>query len=165
MKADEWLVGAAEEYRSRMLVLARSIVKNRSDAEDVVQEALLRAWRSRGRFINGSRAEPWLLKITKNAALDFLRGYTTAENTDCDAVCAQIEPPEHDVEQRDKARTIASAIRRLAPAHRTAFVLHDLHGYSSREISMEVHRPYATVRTHLFRARRELRSALSGVEL
>ncbi len=160
MKAEEWLAGAAEAHRSRMLALANTILKNREDAEDVVQEAFLRAWRYRETF-NGVRAvRPWLLSITRNAAIDFLNRRHEVEGEDLDRVCAPDNPPERHVVLREEARFLARAVRRLPTAHRTAFVLHDVHGYSSREISAEVHLPYHTVRTHLFRARRQLRDAL-----
>jgi RNA polymerase sigma factor (sigma-70 family) len=160
--ADEWLAGNLIEYRERMLSLARSIVKNPEDAEDVVQEALLRAWRFRASFTRGRVPAPWLLKITRNAAFDFLRSRSETERTDFDGVSSPLEPPEQRVVVLEEARSLASAMQRLAPAHRTAFVLHDVHGYSSREIAARAHVPYQTVRTHLLRARRQLRRELLG---
>ena len=157
---EDLVAGALAEHRERMLTLARSIVKNSEDAEDVVQDAQLRAWRYRETF-NASRAiRPWLLSITRNAAFDFLHRRPDIEATDCDRVYAAADPPERNVVLREEARFLARAVRGLAPAHRRAFVLHDIHGYSSREISAEIHLPYHTVRTHLFRARRQLRDAL-----
>jgi RNA polymerase sigma-70 factor (ECF subfamily) len=147
-----------------MVKRAASIVKNRADAEDVVQEALERAWRSRERFIAGSKPAPWLMKITQNVALNFLRRESAIDRGSLDEIEALNRAADIDVVKREDSRSIASAIRKLAPAQRQAFVLHDLHGYSSREISMRVHVPYATVRTHLFRARRQLRTVLTGVQ-
>ncbi|HEV7178874.1 MAG TPA: sigma factor, partial [Candidatus Baltobacteraceae bacterium] len=63
---------AIETNRDLMLKRARSIVKNHADAEDVVQEALERAWKSRDGFIAGANPRPWLLRITTNAALDLV---------------------------------------------------------------------------------------------
>jgi RNA polymerase sigma-70 factor (ECF subfamily) len=154
---------ALAQYRDAMLQRARSVVGNKADAEDVVQEALERAWRSRERFVAGAQPAPWLLKITQNVALDFIRKRKAIDTSVWDEALA-LTASDRDVEQREDARAIAAAIRGLAPTHRTAFLLHDVHGYSSREISMRVHLPYHTVRTHLFRARRSLRSALSGVQ-
>lgn len=159
---DQWLADALEEHRQTMFKRARSIVKNKADAEDVVQEALERAWRFRDRFKAGAKPAPWLLKITQNVAVDFVRRRNVADRGEWDESLAMKSTPADDVLQREDARSIVSAIHNLAPAHRTAFVLHDVHGYSSREISMQVHLPYHTVRTHLFRARRQLRSALTG---
>lgn len=155
----ELLAGALAEHRERMLTLAKSIVKHPEDAEDVVQDAMLRAWRYRKTFNALRDVRPWLLGITRNAAFDFLHRRPDTQAADYDRVCAPADPPERNVVLREEARFLARALRRLPPPHRTAFVLHDVHGYSSREISAEIHLPYHTVRTHLFRARRQLRDA------
>jgi len=149
--------------REAMLRRAKAIVKNAADAEDVVQEALERAWRARERFLNGSDARPWLLKITTNAAIDLLHRRSADAVFPVDEATAK-DAPEQAALRRETIDSISAALRELAPAHREAFVLHDLHGYSSREISLRHHLPYHTVRTHLFRARRELRRALAGAE-
>lgn len=154
------LAEALAEQRPLMLKRAKSIVRNAADAEDVVQDAQERAWRFRGRFVAGSDPVPWLLKIVQNVAFDFLRKRDRVDFGLLDDVRALSDPLEKGVVQRDDVRSLASAVRRLAPPHRTAFVLHDLQGYSSREISARVHVPYHTVRTHLHRARLRLREAL-----
>lgn len=160
---DQRLADALEEHRTHMVQRAQSIVKNKADAEDVVQEALERAWRARGRFIADAKPAPWLLKITQNVAMNFLRRRNFIDRGSWDEIEAIGRPADEDVVRLEHLQSIASAIRTLAPAQRTTFMLHDVHGYSSREISMEVHLPYATVRTHLSRARRNLRTALTGV--
>lgn len=143
-----------------MLRRARAIVKNDADAEDVVQEALERAWRSRERFIAGSDLQPWLLKITTNAAIDHLERRKPASEID-ESLPDPAAAPEHAALRSETARSIEAAMQQLSSMQRTAFVLHDIHGYSSREISSQQQVPYQTVRTHLFRARKNLRNALS----
>ncbi|HKU66488.1 MAG TPA: RNA polymerase sigma factor [Candidatus Baltobacteraceae bacterium] len=150
-------------HRSVMLERAKAIVRNPADAEDVVQEALERAWRSRGRFTPGAKAAPWLLKITQNAALSLLRRRPGTQFGET-SVVATHNGPDDDVLRYESTASIARAVRDLAPSHRRAFLLHDLHGYSSREISMHLQLPYHTVRTHLHRARHQLRRALVGGE-
>lgn len=149
--------------RDVMLKRARAIVKNDADAEDVVQEAFERAWRSRAGFISGANPRPWLLKITTNAAIDLVQRQLPLDNEGAEAAAA-LDAPEVTTLQRETVRSIEIAVADLAPAQRAAFVLHDVQGYSSREISVRQRMPYHTVRTHLFRARRQLRRALSGVE-
>lgn len=154
---------AIQANRGLMLKRARSIVKDAIDAEDVVQEALERAWRSRERFIAGADPRPWLLRITTNVAID-ARRRAHADTEISEDVPASKGAPEQVAMRHETARSIEAAIARLTPAYREAFVLHDVHGYSSREISSHHHVPYHTVRTHLFRARQQLRRALAGVE-
>jgi RNA polymerase sigma-70 factor (ECF subfamily) len=154
---------ALAQHRALMLRRAQALVGNKPDAEDVVQEALERAWRSRERFMPDGKAAPWLLKIAQNAAFDLLRRRNTAPSAVTHETATR-KGPDDEVLQRESAQSIARAIRDLAPPQRRAFLLHDLHGYSNREISMHVQLPYHTVRTHLFRARQHLRSALRGAE-
>ncbi|HLI96105.1 MAG TPA: RNA polymerase sigma factor [Candidatus Baltobacteraceae bacterium] len=160
---DSLFIQALAQHRSLMLKRARAIVRNANDAEDVVQEALERAWRSRERFTPGAQAAPWLLKITQNAALSSLRRRNGVQIVNPDDVIVR-GGPDSDVLRQEHAQRIAGAIRELAPKHRQAFMLHDVQGYSSREISMHLHLPYHTVRTHLHRARLQLRGALTGGE-
>jgi RNA polymerase sigma-70 factor, ECF subfamily len=161
--ADSHFAQALARHRSLMLKRAKAIVRNDVDAEDVVQEALERAWRSRGRFTPGAKAAPWLLKITQNAALSLLRRRDGAHPGDA-SIIATHGAPDDDVLRQESVQHIARAVRDLAPNHRRAFLLHDLHGYSSREISTHLQLPYHTVRTHLHRARHQLRSALNGAQ-
>ena len=147
-----------------MLRRARSIVKNHADAEDAVQEALERAWRSRERFSEGADPRPWLLTITKNVALDILERQQRITGSISEPRTELKDAPEHSALRRETARSIGAAVQNLDSSYRNVFVLHDLHGYSSREISLREAVPYHTVRTHLFRARRQLRRALIGVE-
>ena len=156
---EELLAAKLDHCREPMLALARSIVRHREDAEDVVQEALLRAWQYRGTFDSSRDVRPWLLRITRNTAFDFLHRRQNADTADSYRVSAPADP-ERNVVLREEARFLARAVRGLTAPHRTAFVLHDVHGYSSREISLGIQLPYHTVRTHLFRARRQLRDAL-----
>jgi RNA polymerase sigma-70 factor (ECF subfamily) len=161
--ADPLFIQALEQHRALMLKRATAIVRNANDAEDVVQEALERAWRARGRFTPGAKAAPWLLKITQNTALNLLRRRNTDQIAGDGEVIAPGEP-DYDVLRRENVLRIAGGIGDLAPKHRQAFVLHDVQGYSSREISVNLHMPYHTVRTHLHRARLQLRSALAEGE-
>ncbi len=154
----------AANYR-RLRSQARRLVRHEADADDVVQDAMERAWRLRGRFASNAAAGPWLAAITRNAAYDLLR----TRRLDADSNAAE-EPratddmPETTLLRREMASSLGTAIRTLAPAYRDAIVLHDLLGLSSREIASRRRLPYHTVRTHLFRARRALRGALaSGV--
>ena len=160
-----WTLGEPDlgANREAMLRRARAIVKNATDAEDVVQEAFERAWRARERFAEGANPRPWLLKITTNAAIDLLHRKTADAVLVAD-VSSDKDAPEQAALQREAIDSIAAALREMTPEYRKTFVLHDVQGFSSREISLRQDLPYHTVRTHLFRARQQLRRALAGAE-
>jgi RNA polymerase sigma-70 factor, ECF subfamily len=161
MRAADVLVEAFGKHRGLLLGYARSIVRNGLDAEDVVQDAFERAWRSRDRF-TGVDAAPWLFTITKHLAFDVLRARIADAVADVDRQAAP-ESLDSYVERNERARSLASAVGRLSPRYRAAFILHDIEGYSNRELAARLRLPYHTVRTWLWRARHQVRAGLYEV--
>lgn len=146
--------------RGQLVRRARRMVWNDADAEDVVQTALERAWRERARFRSGAAVTPWLMKITTHAAIDHLRKLRPREELVADVPRAS-EGAEAIVARAETIEEIASAVRDLSAPYRDTWLLHDVHGLSAHEISAGRATPYHTVRTHLQRARKRLRRALS----
>ena len=146
--------------RGALVRRARRMVSNDADAEDVVQTALERAWRERGRFRTGSPVAPWLMKITTNVAIDHLRKLRPREELVAD-VPRSSEATENVVARAETIEELASAVRDLSAPYRDTWLLHDVHGLSAHEISAGRALSYHTVRTHLQRARKRLRRALS----
>jgi RNA polymerase sigma-70 factor, ECF subfamily len=145
--------------RGALVRRARGIVWNHADAEDVVQTALERAWRRRAQFRPGSAIAPWLLKITARAAVDHLRAARSRE--EFSAGLSASEGIDAVVARAETLQEIASAAQSLRAPYRETWFLHDVQGLSAQEISAERELPYHTVRTHLARARKQLRHALS----
>jgi RNA polymerase sigma-70 factor, ECF subfamily len=145
--------------RAGLLQRARSLV-GFADAEDVVQDAFERAWRTRT-LRPGTDPRPWLNRITRNAAFDVLeaRKRTPPAAGEPDAA----ESAERTVMRREAAADLDGALRTLPSTLRRTIVLHDFDGYSSREIAQLDGVAYHTVRTRLFRARQAMRAALETV--
>ena len=149
--------------------LARWLVRNQADAEDVVQEAYVRAFRHFGSF-RGERARAWLLAIVRNACWSFLtRNRTDAESAFDEeqqagaVVSLQIVPePDAQLLRADQARRIQEEVSALRPEFREAFVLRELEGLSYKEIADVTAVPIGTVMSRLSRARQELQARLAG---
>lgn len=145
--------------------LARWLVRDPADAEDVLQEAYVRAFRHFEAF-RGERARGWLLSIVRNACWSFLsrRGEVQEpfdEERDTPAVVVQITPePEAQLVRVDQARRIQEEVQALRPEFREAFVLRELEGLSYKEIAEITNVPLGTVMSRLSRARRELQIRL-----
>ena len=156
--------------------LARWLISNGSDAEDVVQEAALRAFRSLDTFNDGS-ARAWVLAIVRNTA------YTWSSNNKRAALVAiddlgldeknEVElnggvtgtsaaTPEHALIAQAEAAELERAIAALAPQIREVVVLRDLQGLSYREIATVASVPIGTVMSRLARGRRQLIEALTA---
>ena len=152
--------------------LAHWLTGNSTDAEDVVQDASLRAFRAIRGYAGGS-ARAWLLSIVRNTAYSWLRtNRPTAVVTidDLEAVeLAQANPSDPDAETPETtllaqidADQLRAAIAALPAPFRETLVLRDIEGLDYREIAQTTEVPIGTVMSRLARARRWLTETLGG---
>src|SRR6266480_1392987 len=144
--------------------LARWLTGNRADAEDVVQEACLRAFRGIGNFSNGD-ARAWVLTIVRHTAYGWLRKNRPATLLlvgEIESV-EQTQSGEPDLETAETALIakadaglLEAAIAALPAPFRETLVLRDLQGLAYREIACATQVPVGTVMSRLARARRRL---------
>jgi len=143
--------------------LARWLVRSRSDAEDVTQEALLRAFRAFGSYRLGN-PRAWLLQIVRNACFTWLRQNRMGEEfTEFDETMMPLESenPESLAIASSNREQLARALEGLPPAFREILVLRELEGCSYKEIAEITSRPIGTIMSGLARARLQLRNSLS----
>ena len=143
--------------------LARWITGSRADAEDVVQDACLRAFRAIGKFAGGN-ARPWVLTIVRNTAYTWLRknrpsavlvvedleGVEAAQATPGDP---ERTTPETELIAKADAASLEAAIAALPAAYRETMILRDVQGLSYREIAEVTGVPIGTVMSRLARGR------------
>ena len=150
--------------------LARWILRNEGDAEDVMQEATLRAFRFLDGF-SGTSPRAWLLSIVRNAAHTFIsqnRGRTmgTAFDEELHAAKASAErppeTPEAALQNKDRQRALNDAVLAMPVEFREVFVLREVEGLSYKEIAGIAAIPMGTVMSRLSRARRLLQAAMGG---
>jgi RNA polymerase sigma-70 factor, ECF subfamily len=156
--------------------VARAIVKDDAEAEDVLQESMLRAYRSMASFRGDARLSTWMVRIVANEALGRLRlraRRSAVLPLHPDADLAEIEMPlddvptsaQHDPERSamriELRRLLEARIDALPDAFRVVFVLRALEELTVEETASCLGIPAATVRTRFFRARSLLREALS----
>jgi RNA polymerase sigma-70 factor (ECF subfamily) len=150
--------------------LARWLTRNDHDAEDVVQEAYLRALRSFDRY-RGGDPRSWLLTIVRNTCYTWLRQNRRSEQTPtgdhADDTWAEIaadpagEPEAQFIRKADR-RLLREALEELPAEFREAFVLRELEGCSYKEIADITDVPLGTVMSRLARARKQLQHSLVG---
>ena len=146
-----------ERHRQVVVRVAARIVGS-EEAEDVSQDAFLRAFHRLGDFRGDAPFRSWLLRITHNAALDHL-ARRRAEPVDPETLDASEEspqrPPAESLEVRERIERLERKLRGLAPHHRIVLVLRDAEGLSYEEIADVTNTPLGSVKGRLHRARRE----------
>jgi len=147
------------------LRLARWLMRNEHDADDVVQEASLRAFRYFETFTGGS-GRAWFLKIVRNTCNGWRVRHVSALNESFDeelhSDTRQAVDPEMLAVQRDARRFIQQAVDDLPARFRQLFVRREMDGLSYRQLADAMDLPLGTVMSGLSRARQALRGALAG---
>lgn len=143
--------------------LARWLLRDKSNAEDATQEAMLRAYRFFGGFRSGD-GRAWLLQIVRNCCYTWLRKNRPQEDiseVDEDAMPSDAPSPEALVIASHNRQRVANALEDLPVHFREFLVLRELEGCSYKEIAAITSRPIGTVMSALARARRQLKNALA----
>jgi len=144
--------------------LARWLMGNPSDAEDVVQEAYLRAMTGADRRRGGDE-RAWLLSIVRNGCYSSHRRQRVRQAEDFDETrhseAGATPSPEQLALEGDTSRRVQAAVEELAPEFREVVVLREFEGLSYKEIAAVVAAPIGTVMSRLSRARAQLQVALA----
>ena len=151
-----------ERHRDVVYRVAARIV-GRDGADDVAQDAFLRAFHRLHQFRGDSGFRAWLLRIAHNTALNALERRRTVPLEDSaeeelaePARHAGLRTPAEVLEMTERRERLAGKLRLLPPSHRAVLVLRDLEGLSYEEISEITDTPLGSVKGRLHRARREL---------
>jgi RNA polymerase sigma-70 factor (ECF subfamily) len=145
--------------------LARWLVRSEHDAQDVVQEACLRALRSFDTF-RGGDARCWLLKIVRNTCCTWLERNRRNEpeplmDVELEQFASEAADPHLQMIRRVDAEQVREAIDQLPAVFREIVVLRDLEGLSYKEIAVVAAAPIGTVMSRLARARKQLEERLA----
>ncbi len=164
-----------ERFRRPVFSLIYRMIGDREQAEDLAQEAFVKAFNNLDSYNPNYRFSSWLFKIANNHAIDHLRrarlptvsihGSPHAVNAEREeetriVLEAHDESPEQEIMALELGSEIEQAIARLRPEYRTAVILRHVESRAYEEIAEIMDVPIGTVKTFLHRARAELRTAL-----
>jgi RNA polymerase sigma-70 factor, ECF subfamily len=167
-------VDAAERYRPQLIWLAMRIVNRSEEAEDIVQQALLKAFRKLSGFRGDSQMRTWLNAIVRNTAREYLRSqrgrtFVPLETSVfCDEGSEEIEiadpgmNPEECCEQREREDMVTAAIGRMGPPNREVVEMCVFEELPYMQVAMALNLSLTTIKSRMFRSRRDLRMALSS---
>lgn len=159
--AYEQLVGP---YLDRFYGLAYQLMRNQDDAADVVQEALIKAYRSLGSFRGEADFITWVTRILRNTVLDELKRAVRRHEEAVEVLPEQSHDRslETKAEQKELSQIVHEAIGQLSPKLREPLVMYDIEGFAYEEISQVLGLNIGTVKSRLNRARESLRQKLIG---
>jgi len=150
-------------HQSRALRVARNLVADADEAQDLAQEAFLRVFRSLERFDFEHEFSTWLYRIVTNLAIDHLRRRRGAQSTsaageedgpDLELIDESTPAPERRLDAAETALRVRACIASLAPHFQSVLVLRELEGLACTEIARIVGATHVTVRWRLHRGRK-----------
>ncbi|MGV3487379.1 MAG: RNA polymerase sigma factor SigW [Tuberibacillus sp.] len=160
-------------YKSQVYNICLRMVKIPAEAEDLAQEAFIRAFTNIGKYETDKKFSTWLYRIATNLSIDFLRKkkpgvYLDAElpgteGFDMHSQLSANDPlPEDQVVQKETSAWLQDEIDQLPPKYRAAIILKYMEDLSLKEISEVLDLPVPTVKTRIHRGREALKERLAA---
>jgi RNA polymerase sigma-70 factor, ECF subfamily len=158
-------------YQHKVIKLVARLLRDQTEAEDVAQEAFVKAYRALGSFRGDSAFYTWLYRIAVNTArnaiasrqrrpLDYETELSESEQSALASKMRHTDTPEANALSEEIRTTVNEAIEQLPEDLRTAIVLREVEGLSYEEIAAAMECPVGTVRSRIFRAREAIDRSL-----
>lgn len=157
---DAALHGLVDRHAGRLYGLAVSLVGNKADAEDVVQDTFAGALRGLRGFRGHASVKTWLTRILIRRVARFRRWRRLRRTEPIEAVLEAAADAGVTAERADMRLDVAAVLARLSEEHRTVVVLREMRGMSYAEIADVLRVPRGTIESRLFRARQRLKELL-----
>jgi len=159
----EAFAALVERYQGLVFAVCYRLLGDRDAAEDIAQDAFVRAYLALDRF-RGTNFRAWVLRIAHNAALDYLRSLSRHRQVPLDRAPeerVELESPSP-VEQGGLVAALEAALAALPPEQRAVVLLVDVEGLPYEEVAAVLGVPVGTVKSRLARARVRLRALLEA---
>ncbi|MCX7920028.1 MAG: sigma-70 family RNA polymerase sigma factor [bacterium] len=151
-----------ERYKLAVYQLAYRLMRNPADADELMQESFVRAYRYLRRYNAQYSFYTWLRTIVLNLGRDWLRKQKS-QSTGLESFTSDqpgMSEPNENIDQLANRQLIHQAISELSEQQRLSFILFEIEGLTLEEISVQLNCSVGTVKTHLHRARSQLRNKL-----
>jgi RNA polymerase sigma factor RpoE len=162
-----------KRYQERIYATIYHMTANHEDANDLAQEAFVKAYQALKSFKGGSSFYTWLYRIAVNKTINFLKqrknrqhmslndlDFNAEHDPDLVALISD-KTPRREAGLTELQEKLNAALQKLSESHRMAVVLHDVQGLSHEEIAKVMHCNIGTVRSRLFYARQQLQALLA----
>jgi RNA polymerase sigma-70 factor (ECF subfamily) len=159
----EAFAALVERYQRQVYGIAHRLTNDRQEAEDLAQEAFLRAYRALATFRPDQPFSPWIARIVTNLAFDHLRRRRREDvsaSEDPPELCDGSPGPETVLVANDEQGRLMAAIERLTPEYRIPLLLHHVQGVPLEVVAQATNLPLTVVKNRLYRARKLLREQM-----
>ena len=154
------------KYLTRALSFVERMIGNRSDAEDITQEAFLKVWKEAGRWEPKASFGTWFRKVLYNLCIDHIRkSNPLTADIELEDTASEIPDAEKSFISREAADRVRQALQKLPERQRAALILFYYEELSQNEAADVLEVSVSALEALLFRARATLRKALKGVEV
>ncbi len=162
-----------ERYKNRLYATIYHMTAHHEDANDLVQDSFVNAYRKIGSFKNQSSFFTWLYRIAVNRTINFLKRARRRNHFSLDDMDTNIQTdpdfvelmshvtPRREVSLNELQEQLNAALQKLSESHRAVVVMHDIQGMTHLDIARAMKCSEGTVRSRLFYARQQLQSLLS----
>ena len=159
MKSEKEHIEFISRLRDTVYRLARSIITDDAEAEDIAQDVFERAWRARDTVLSSSYPRAYVCRMAHNLAIDRQRAKQRSQSFALDERTAGVNG-DSETNTRDMAELTQKLIQRLPERQRLTIHMRDIEGYELDEIADILDSDEASVRVNLSRARRSIREEL-----
>lgn len=154
-------------FKNKLYRFALRLVSNTHDAEEIVQDLLIKIWKKKDDFAKIENKEAWCMTVTRNLAYDKLRSRKRVHQeieTQYDLKDKMVTADVH-LEQKETLARIKMLIEAMPEDLRTVIQLRDIEGYTYNEIAEITNWSISKVKVYIHRARKSLQTAISQIEL
>lgn len=156
-----------EQYQGFVYAVAFRFVQDASEAEDLTQEIFIRLWTSLYTYRDEVKFTTWLYRIVANRCLDFLKSRHGRQRKNMVDVTSGYfvqdhSTPEREFQQTELMRAINLAAEELTPKQKAVFILRDLEGLTTEEVSEALSMSVGNVKSNLFYARQNMSEKLKA---
>ena len=161
-----------QRYKERLYATVYHMTSNHEDANDLVQEAFIKAYKSIGSFKGQSSFYTWIYRIAVNRTINFIKRRRNKNHFSLDDVDGNIQTdpdfvelmshttPRREVGLHELQERLNEALQKLSEDHRAVVTMHDIQGMTHADIAKVMHCSEGTVRSRLFYARQQLQGLL-----
>jgi RNA polymerase sigma-70 factor (ECF subfamily) len=164
MQSESNLFKQINPFKDKLYRYALNILKSDVDAEDVIQEVLIKVWQRRDQFDLIDNKEAWCMTVTRNLCIDKIRAkkQSSQDVSEYHFIADHSAPPDIQAEDRENLKIVMDVLNTLPENQKEIIHLRDIEGYTYKEISDLIGISEDQVKVNLFRARQKLKEKLKN---